>query len=166
MSEYTQAYMCDVVKKFLDGEYDGNKWRYFQDETFFSGGLGGLQGKVSELKFVITVGSNTVSCYHILPFKAEESQRAAVAEYITRANYNLNVGNFEMDFSDGELRYKTTLSKNDLLSNDKAALDSMKFMFTLGPMMWMRYGDNLASLLFGGAADKSVSELVEEAEEK
>lgn len=32
-----------------------------------------------------------------------------VAEYLTRANYGLPLGNFEMDFSDGEVRFKTSL---------------------------------------------------------
>ena len=43
-----------------------------------------------------------------LPMKVEEDKRAAVAEYLTRANYGLHVGNFEMDMTDGEVRYKTT----------------------------------------------------------
>jgi hypothetical protein len=34
---------------------------------------------------------------------------AQVAEYITRANYGLRIGNFEMDYSDGEVRYKSSL---------------------------------------------------------
>ena len=31
------------------------------------------------------------------------------AEFITRANYGLTIGNFELDFDDGEVRYKTSL---------------------------------------------------------
>ena len=47
--------------------------------------------------------------YVIAPVKAPEEVRAAVAEYITRANYGLRIGNFEMDYSDGEVRYKSSL---------------------------------------------------------
>jgi hypothetical protein len=32
-----------------------------------------------------------------------------LAEFITRTNYGLIVGNFEMDFADGEIRYKTSI---------------------------------------------------------
>jgi hypothetical protein len=32
-----------------------------------------------------------------------------VAEFITRTNYGLRIGNFEMDFQDGEVRYKSSL---------------------------------------------------------
>jgi hypothetical protein len=36
-------------------------------------------------------------------------RRSEVAAYITRTNYGLAAGNFELDFEDGELRYKTAL---------------------------------------------------------
>jgi hypothetical protein len=47
--------------------------------------------------------------YVIAPLKAPEDARPAVAEYITRANYGLRIGNFELDFADGEVRYKSSL---------------------------------------------------------
>ncbi len=50
--------------------------------------------------------------YSICPIHAPESRRSAAAEFITRANYNLIVGNFEMDFTDGEIRYKTSIDIN------------------------------------------------------
>ena len=43
MNEHTQAYMVEVVKKFLDGGFDGDKWNYeVHDEIAFVGGIGGL----------------------------------------------------------------------------------------------------------------------------
>ena len=36
-------------------------------------------------------------------------KRTAVAEFITRANYGMRVGNFEMDFNDGEVRFKISV---------------------------------------------------------
>ncbi len=45
--------------------------------------------------------------YSICPISAPESKRMAIAEFITRANYGMMIGNFELDFSDGEIRYKT-----------------------------------------------------------
>jgi hypothetical protein len=47
--------------------------------------------------------------YAIAPLKAPETVRNAVAEFITRANYGLRIGNFEMDYNDGEVRYKSSL---------------------------------------------------------
>ena len=47
--------------------------------------------------------------YVLAPVKAPEEARPAVAEFITRANYGMRIGNFEMDYSDGEVRYKSSL---------------------------------------------------------
>ncbi len=44
-------------------------------------------------------------------------RRAALAEFVTRANFGLVVGNFEMDMDDGEVRYKTSIDvEGDRLS--------------------------------------------------
>ncbi|MBA3532538.1 MAG: YbjN domain-containing protein [Ardenticatenales bacterium] len=47
--------------------------------------------------------------YSIVNNKTPEDRRQALAEFITRANYGLRMGNFELDFSDGEVRFKTSL---------------------------------------------------------
>ncbi len=47
--------------------------------------------------------------YTFYAVKAPESKRVTVMEYVTRANYGLTVGNFELDMSDGEVRYKTSI---------------------------------------------------------
>ena len=36
-------------------------------------------------------------------------KRLAVAEFLTRANYGLALGNFELDMEDGEINFKTIL---------------------------------------------------------
>jgi hypothetical protein len=43
------------------------------------------------------------------PDNVPAGRRSAVSELLTRANWGLNIGNFEMDFEDGEVRYKTSL---------------------------------------------------------
>lgn len=48
-------------------------------------------------------------CYTLAPVKAPEEARLRVAEFLTRANYGLPIGNFEMNFRDGEVRYKSSL---------------------------------------------------------
>lgn len=47
--------------------------------------------------------------YSVAPYNVPVEQRAAVAEYITRVNYDLAIGNFELDYADGEVRFKTSL---------------------------------------------------------
>jgi hypothetical protein len=47
--------------------------------------------------------------YAVSPVKVPENKREDVAEYVTRANYGMRIGNFELDYSDGEIRYKTSV---------------------------------------------------------
>ena len=47
--------------------------------------------------------------YSYCPIKVPEAKRAELAEFITRANYGLYIGNFELDYNDGEVRYKTSI---------------------------------------------------------
>jgi len=54
--------------------------------------------------------TNQVLFYSICPVIAPPGKRGAVTEYITRANYGIVTGNFEMDIESGIIRYKTYLS--------------------------------------------------------
>jgi hypothetical protein len=45
----------------------------------------------------------------VLEDKVPEDRRLAVAEFQTRANFGLDVGNFDLDFNDGEVRFKTSV---------------------------------------------------------
>jgi len=47
--------------------------------------------------------------YSVIPVTAPEDRRIAVAELLTRANYGMLIGNFELDLDDGEIRYKTSI---------------------------------------------------------
>ncbi len=47
--------------------------------------------------------------YSACPVAVPPDRRLAVAEMITRCNFGLLIGNFELDMNDGELRFKTGL---------------------------------------------------------
>jgi hypothetical protein len=47
--------------------------------------------------------------YSVCGMSAPEHRRQAVAEFVTRANFGMVIGNFELDFDDGEIRYKTSI---------------------------------------------------------
>jgi hypothetical protein len=47
------------------------------------------------------------------PFMVSEEKRAAVMEYLTRANYRLFLAKFEFDLDDGELRVVSTAIPED-----------------------------------------------------
>ena len=74
-----------------------------------------------------------VVVYGVVPFAIDAARRDAVMELITRANFGLTVGNFEIDLEDGETRFKTSLdvegsalSEPQLLSLVRANLAVME----------------------------------------
>ncbi|MGM8870981.1 YbjN domain-containing protein [Psychrobacter sp. 2Y5] len=50
-----------------------------------------------------------LAVYGILPFLIPESHQSAAMLLITQINYDMIVGNLEMDVNDGEIRYKNAL---------------------------------------------------------
>jgi hypothetical protein len=54
-----------------------------------------------------------VVVYGVVPFAIDERRRGAIMELLTRANFGLTVGNFELDLEDGETRFKTSLDVED-----------------------------------------------------
>lgn len=52
---------------------------------------------------------NTLAFYVVLPEHVPAERRPAVAELITRFNHQILFGNFEMDYGDGEVRFRTSV---------------------------------------------------------
>ena len=77
-------------KPILRIEYEGDHGRWF------------CYARINER-------SNQFIFLSIASVKVPEDRRKEMAEYLTRANFGLNIGNFEMDFDDGEVRYKTSI---------------------------------------------------------
>jgi len=47
--------------------------------------------------------------HSIVPVSVPAKRRPVAAEYLTRANYNMRVGNFEMDYTDGQVCFRTSM---------------------------------------------------------
>jgi hypothetical protein len=47
--------------------------------------------------------------YSVCPVKAPKTKRRAITQFLTQVNYGLVIGNFELDVTDGEIRYKTSI---------------------------------------------------------
>lgn len=53
-------------------------------------------------------GEDRVIIYGVLHLQVPAARFGAMAEFVARANWGLPIGNFEFDFSEGELRFKTS----------------------------------------------------------
>ncbi len=79
-----------------------------EDKYIYRMGFAGKNGQLSCFA-QIRVDLEQFLFYVLAPVKAPELSRLPAAEFIARANYGLRIGNFELDFNDGEVRYKSSL---------------------------------------------------------
>ncbi len=95
--------------------------------------------------------------YVLIPIQVREDLRLVIAEYLTRVNYGLRVGNFEMDFEDGELRYRSVISfKDERLTQNWIRNAILPAISTVD-----RYAPGFARIIRGG---KSAAEAFAEVE--
>jgi hypothetical protein len=96
--------------------------------------------------------------YSVCPVNATEDKRMAVAEFLTRANYGMLIGNFEMDFDDGEIRYKTSID----VEGDRLTLALVQQLVYTNVLMMDNYLPGLLGVIYGNVPP---AEAVAEAEE-
>ena len=85
------------------------------------------------------------SFYSVCPVNVPEDHRAVVAEFITRANYGLLIGNFEMDYRDGEVRYKTSIDVDNTEINDSL----LENLVNVNLLMMDRYLPGILQCVYG-----------------
>lgn len=73
--------------------------------------------------------------YSISPVNVPENKRLPITEFITRANYGMIMGNFEFDFTTGEIRYKTSID----VEGDNLSFALIKQMVYANVMMMDEY---------------------------
>ncbi len=97
--------------------------------------------------------------YSVAPVQVPEDKRMAVAEFITRANYGLILGNFEMDFGDGELRYKTSID----VENTTLNMELLQPLTFVNVSTMDRYMPGIMGVIYGGLSPLGAVNQVESA---
>lgn len=101
-----------ILQAFIDF-FIADDWRFDRSEQkpILRLSFQGRSGHTWSCFAQSRMGENTEQAifYSVAPIKVAEDKRQAIAEFLTRANYGMVIGNFELDFSDGEIRYKTSV---------------------------------------------------------
>ncbi len=96
--------------------------------------------------------------YVVMPVRVPEEMRAAIAEFITRANYGLRIGNFEMDYEDGEVRYKSSVD----FEGTELSTDLIRNLVYPAVQTMDRYMPGLLAVVYGGREPAAAIADVEE----
>lgn len=104
----------ETVQKF----FTDDEWYFMQldNQLILQMGFQGRNGKWS-CYAQVNNEQHLFFFYSVCPINVPEDKRPLIAEFITRANYGIKIGNFELDYNDGEVRYKTSIDiENDDLT--------------------------------------------------
>jgi hypothetical protein len=144
--------------EMLSSYLDEDEWfpRRIEGKYAYSMSYSGKNGDL-RCYAIIRVDLEEFLFYAVAPVKVPEEVRTAVAEFLTRANYGLRIGNFEMDYSDGEVRYKSSLDfESQTLTADLVRNAIYPAVHTMD-----RYLSGLLRVSFGGATPHEAIDEVE-----
>ena len=109
-AEFTEQDALNFFARHLDEL----KWNFHQSKEhpiLYSG----FNGKDVLWDFSMIARAKSEGLFHLsvnsfIPSKAMPERRAAAAEIISRINWDLALGCFEMNHGDGEIRFRTTVA--------------------------------------------------------
>lgn len=143
-----------IVKEFLTE--DGWHPEQLENEYIFRSHFLGSNGDY-RCYSQIRIELEQFIFYAVAGVKVPEERRGQVAEYITRANYGLRIGNFEMDYSDGEIRYKSSLD----FEGEHLSVNWLKHAIYPAVQTIDRYMPGIMGVIYG---DKSPQDAIKEVE--
>ncbi|MEH2124219.1 YbjN domain-containing protein [Nostoc sp.] len=95
--------------------------------------------------------------YSICPVNAPENKRLAVAEFITRANSGMMIGNFELDLTDGEISYKTSID----VEGDRLSFALIQRVVYANVTMMDEYLPGIMSVIYGNVSPEEAIAKIE-----
>lgn len=123
------------------------------------------------IRLEVTMENSNYSCYAITdeenkvfqfyansPVKVPEDKYLQISEFLTRANYGLILGNFELDFSDGEVRYKTSI----YMGESELDFPIIKRMVYLNLSTMDDYFPAIMKVIYGGISPEQAIQEVEQ----
>lgn len=96
--------------------------------------------------------------YSVCPANAPEGRRYATAEFVERANYGMLMGNFEQDFEDGEVRFRTAAH----FGGEEASFSAVKQLVYINISTMDRYFPGLMSVMYSNTPPVDAIRAIEE----
>lgn len=116
-----------------------------------------LHCRMQTAQMTVLVREDNFSTLTAIPLAADKNSRLAVAEYLTRVNFNMRNGNFELDMETGEIRFKTYVH----VGGGRPDRGATRLAVMLPFLMLDRFGDGLLEVLFGFKSPREAFESVQ-----
>lgn len=134
---------------------DENKFHYNFDEkqNTFSLSFSLNKSKLSSVRVLVRVVPSKTEpdfCFRIVSYgmigiKADEDSISEMSEFLHRANYGMIFGCFELDFDDGEIRFRVNFNCSEGLPGSETLED----LWDMPAMMMDRYGNGILAVTMG-----------------
>lgn len=95
--------------------------------------------------------------YSVFPYKIKSYKRAAIAEFVARVNYDMMIGNFELNFDTGEVRYKTSIDLGLYIFEPITLQNLMEANFACMDT----YFEGLMKIIYSSASPEEVIKAIE-----
>jgi hypothetical protein len=146
MSTYSTK-LAQAVKEYLEGE----GWTYtFDDENGKFRFKLKVESTIQSVETFVNVREKTILVYGYPALGCDMKAADDVATYFSYANYGLPHGNFEIDLTDGEVRYKSSV----FCGTDVPCKEVIEFIVDLPSRMWTKYGNGFVAVNLTGADPK------------
>ena len=147
--EYSDE-LVNVVKKFLVDD----DWHFSFDENtgIFDFGLR-VKSKIQRINYIVDVHEDEIVVYGICPIGVDHTDAdtmAQMAEFLCSANYGLKNGCFELNFRDGEIRFRSFIDCEDTTPSVKVIKNSIYCTAA----MYKRYAPGIVDIIFAGCTAK------------
>ena len=144
MEKYSNV-IVNSIREFM--EKDDWHFSFDSDKGVFRFGVS-VGNRLKNIRCCILVYDDCYTVYAVSPIGPDEDNKEMMnnlSEFICRANFGLSNGNFEMDYMDGEIRYKTFVyCGNDITS----ASEIIKESIYTPVAMFDKYGSEITDIIF------------------
>ena len=145
--DYSEDIVSEIRGFLLDDDW---KFDFDDEKGIFRFGVN-IDGKMKHVNYFMPVRDDSYTVYAISPVSGDPEDpltMAAIADFVCRANYGLRNGNFEVDMTDGEIRYKVFVDCDGVIPSREVVRGSI----IIPAMMFERYSPGLLDVIFKGVS--------------
>ncbi len=152
-----KEYSREIVEKIRDF-FEENDWNFqFEEDTgLFRFGLN-LNGKIRSIKYVVDVKKSDFAAF-VFPQLNINPKDMQVTYHMLRflcmVNYRLRDGNFDLDLSDGEIRYRAYVE----CENMEVSGEAIAAMISTVANAFETFGKGILQIMY---ADKTAEEAMQ-----
>ena len=144
---YSEDLVSEIRGFLLDDDW---KFDFDEEKGIFRFGVN-IDGKMKHVNYFMPVRDDSYTVYAISPVSGDPEDpltMAAIADFVCRANYGLRNGNFEVDMTDGEIRYKVFVDCDGIVPSREIIRGSI----IIPAMMFERYSPGILDVIFKGSS--------------